>query len=262
VNGYQQGFCSVASFGFGGQESASKPPQAICKTLYSMMKTTSTKIDQYRKLLHHILGEFALKWDSETETDSFEIGTKKYFGFESQFGWNVLMNALYVFDDTEMAKESFKQYGFNEFTPYQDVGRRYLLLYGLLNSCYQQKIAIENLIEIFKLANKKQFKDQLSSTQMIELRNKVGAHPSNYMNIDDTNQKFDVYEISRSDLSWGRIELLKNQDIFESYNLIELETEFDCLIENIFRQIVSKVIKRKFNNQGKIFDKLKAIIDE
>jgi len=31
VNGYQQGFPSVASFGFGGQKSASKPPQAICK---------------------------------------------------------------------------------------------------------------------------------------------------------------------------------------------------------------------------------------
>ncbi len=33
VNGLQQGFRSVASFGFGGQESALKPPQAICKTL-------------------------------------------------------------------------------------------------------------------------------------------------------------------------------------------------------------------------------------
>jgi len=29
----RQGFCSIASFGFGGQESASKPPQAICKPL-------------------------------------------------------------------------------------------------------------------------------------------------------------------------------------------------------------------------------------
>jgi hypothetical protein len=33
VNGCQQGFLSVASFGLAGQESASKPPQAICKTL-------------------------------------------------------------------------------------------------------------------------------------------------------------------------------------------------------------------------------------
>ena len=39
VNGYQQGFPSVASFGFGGQESASKPPQAICKlSLHLKMK--------------------------------------------------------------------------------------------------------------------------------------------------------------------------------------------------------------------------------
>jgi hypothetical protein len=33
VNGCQQGFLSIASFGLGGRESASKPPQAICKPL-------------------------------------------------------------------------------------------------------------------------------------------------------------------------------------------------------------------------------------
>jgi hypothetical protein len=30
VNGYLQGFRFIASFGFGGQESASKPQQAKC----------------------------------------------------------------------------------------------------------------------------------------------------------------------------------------------------------------------------------------
>jgi len=38
VNGYQQGFRFLANFGFGGQNSASKPPQAICKTLPLMLK--------------------------------------------------------------------------------------------------------------------------------------------------------------------------------------------------------------------------------
>ena len=38
VKGYQQDFCSVAKFGFGGQESASKTPQAICKPLGNMRK--------------------------------------------------------------------------------------------------------------------------------------------------------------------------------------------------------------------------------
>ena len=44
----QQGFASVASFGFGGQESASKPPQAICKlviyeTCVAFEKSTKMK---------------------------------------------------------------------------------------------------------------------------------------------------------------------------------------------------------------------------
>jgi hypothetical protein len=38
VNGYQQGFRSVASFGLGGQESVLKPPQAICKPLALIKK--------------------------------------------------------------------------------------------------------------------------------------------------------------------------------------------------------------------------------
>jgi len=43
VDGCQQGFRSVASFGFGGQESASKPPQAICKTLAArLLQQTKT----------------------------------------------------------------------------------------------------------------------------------------------------------------------------------------------------------------------------
>jgi hypothetical protein len=33
VNGSQQGFRSVASFGFGGQEIASKPPQSHMQTV-------------------------------------------------------------------------------------------------------------------------------------------------------------------------------------------------------------------------------------
>ncbi|XOV69062.1 MAG: hypothetical protein ACFHU9_07710 [Fluviicola sp.] len=227
-----------------------------------MKKTTETKIDRYRQLLHDILGRFALNWDGERETDSFEVGTMKYFGFENEFGWNILMNALYVFDDTEMAKESFRKFRFGEFTSYQDVGERYLLLYGFLNSCYQQKNAIENLIEVFKLPNKVKYKEQLSSTQMIELRNKIGAHPSNYLNNDDTNQRFNVYEVSRSDLSLGKIELLKNQDVFESYNLNEIQNEFDNIIETIFYLILSKFVKKKFNNQGKVFTKLQIIANK
>jgi hypothetical protein len=49
VNGCQQGFRSVASFGFGGQESASKPPQAICKPLIPINELMSFRHDRLEK---------------------------------------------------------------------------------------------------------------------------------------------------------------------------------------------------------------------
>jgi hypothetical protein len=49
VNVWQQGFRSLTSFGFGGQESSSKPPQAICKTLGKILKRHN-KINNLWKL--------------------------------------------------------------------------------------------------------------------------------------------------------------------------------------------------------------------
>ena len=45
VNGYKQGFRFVASFGLGGHESASKPPQAICKPLCLTLKDDNDKYE-------------------------------------------------------------------------------------------------------------------------------------------------------------------------------------------------------------------------
>jgi hypothetical protein len=54
VNGCQQGFRSVASFGFGGQVSALKPPQAICKPLYSYKRTTIWQLAKEQLACHPI----------------------------------------------------------------------------------------------------------------------------------------------------------------------------------------------------------------
>ncbi|WP_373397883.1 hypothetical protein V8V91_25815 [Algoriphagus halophilus] len=64
VNGCQQGFRFVANFGFGGLESASKPPQAICKPLCAMKKMKSL----FNVLIIATLfSAFAQKNDDEVE---------------------------------------------------------------------------------------------------------------------------------------------------------------------------------------------------
>ena len=42
VNGWQQGLCFVAKYGFGGQKSALKPPQAIYETVSANNENNKT----------------------------------------------------------------------------------------------------------------------------------------------------------------------------------------------------------------------------
>ncbi len=111
----------------------------------------TTTIEKYNDLQRKILDDFAIRWDDEKSKTTFRDSVKKYYGFEKDFGWNIILNSYYIIEDTELAKKSFKQFDLQGPTRYNDTGERYLRLYGFLNAVYQQKLAIENLMEVFKL---------------------------------------------------------------------------------------------------------------
>ncbi len=215
-----------------------------------------TIIEKYIALQKEILANFSERWDVEKCKTTFLGDVKKYYGFEKEFYWNIMLNAYYVINDTELAKASFEKFDLQGPSRHRDIGERYLRLYGILNAAYQQKIAIENLMEIFKLPQKTKFTNHLNSNELITLRNKIGAHPSNYKNDNiDSVHKFDVYEISRPDLANDRITLLENQHLPEKYNLTNTIKEFDSLIENILCLLTGKIIKKLLNNQGDFYEK-------
>ena len=164
----------------------------------------------------------------------------------------------YVFEDTELAKNDFKEFGIQGPSRHNNTGEKYLRVYGVLNGIYQQSLAIQNLIELFKLDNKSLIIQNIKSLECIELRNKIAAHPSNYAT-DSQDRKFDVYEISRPDLNREKITLLKNQEDFERYELNDLIVDFNSFIQELLSQILAKFIKKKFNNQGKYFSEFQKI---
>jgi hypothetical protein len=216
-------------------------------------------IERQIGILRTILGDVA---ERELNSDKdFILFVKEYFGFETDFGWNILMNAMYVFEDTELAKQDFEKFGIKGPCRHINTGENYLRLYGVLNAIYQQSLATINLMEIFKLTEKNILKNELKKTQCVELRNKIASHPSNYLS--NTNEKsFDVYEISRHNLENGEISLLKNQDYFENYDLNKLIKDFNTKTQDILSLILSKFLKKKFQNQGKNyieFQKLEKI---
>lgn len=208
-------------------------------------------IERQIKIIHTILSDLAE--DGKNGSEDFICYASRYFGFETNFGWNILMNAIYVFEDTELAKKDFEKFGFQGPSRHENIGEKYLRLYGILNSFYQQALALINLIEIFKLKDKKLLLKKIKEHSCIELRNKIAAHPTNYLS-DDSSSNFDLYEISRPDLENGTITLLKNQSFFEEYNLENSINNFNEEVQEVLSKILGKFIKKKFNNKGSKYE--------
>jgi hypothetical protein len=219
-----------------------------------------TTIQQFNSLQKDILSEYAQKWNGKKNKTTFRSAVKNFYGFEKDFGWNILLNSFYVIDDTELAKISFKQFELQGPSRHSDIGERYLRLYGLLNAIYQQKLAIDNLLEVHKIVNKKKLSKQLSESKIIELRNKIGAHSTNYKSERiESEHNFDVYEISRPKLDRDVISLLRNQNEFEKYDLLKDVEIFDKMIESNLSIITTKIIKKVYQNQGDFFKRLTYI---
>ena len=146
-----------------------------------------------------------------------------------------------------------KNSAYKERLDTKNTGEKHLRLYGILNAFYQQNLALINLIKLFHLAPEKKIIQQLKNLDCIKLRNKIAANSTNY-STDLNNDEFDVYEIFRPELERGKIRLLKNQNVFETYLLDEIIVGFNKKVQELLSEILKKFIKKKFNNQGKYFD--------
>lgn len=210
------------------------------------------QIGLFRKILNKISED-----NKEGQGDFIEY-TNNYFNFDTDKGWNILMNAFYVFEDTELAKHDFNKFGLQGPARHKNIGEKYLRLYGILNSCYQQYLALINLIELFKLTEKSKHNKTLKESDCIKLRNKIAAHPSNYSSGEIDNQ-FDVYEISRPKLEMGDIRLTKNQENSEEYNIEKVISDFDTEVKNVLSKILEKFLKKKYNNEGKLYEEYQKL---
>ena len=220
-----------------------------------------TLIEKAIGIIHGILSHFAEK--KKDKYLNFREEIKIRFGFEKKFDWNILLNAIYVFQDTELAKSSFNKFYLQGPCKHYDVGERYLRLYGFLNAINLQQIAIENLVEIFKLPQKQKIIQEIKELKIVQLRNKASAHLPNYAHSEnDAENKFHVYEISRPALESDQIHLLLNQETFEKYDMVKDIEDFDSMVVNLLFQACMKLEKKIFNNQSKFFKKLNLLKEE
>jgi hypothetical protein len=182
----------------------------------------------------------------------------KYFSIKTDNDWNILCSAMDLLEDTESAKENYMKFGLDGPTKYDEIGEKYLRLYGLLNALYLQKDAVIALLKYCNLSNLKKEKEEIENLKIIKLRHIAGSHTLNYK--DYSNKKStntNAYFITRISLSGNFIEFRYGNE-FEEINIKDSLYDFNKLVgEKIY--IVVKYLEeafRKIDEENNVDEKL------
>ena len=76
--------------------------------------------------------------------------------------------------------QAFFASGFLDQPKYNDLGEKYLRLYGVLNATYLQQQAVLNLYKFFQCQGVKTKNHQFNEIEVVTLRHKLAAHSANY----------------------------------------------------------------------------------
>ncbi len=201
-----------------------------------------SRIEIYAQILLGILRYTPVKNIYEEEQYRKEL-TKK-LKFEKITDPDLLRACIDLIEDSQYAIENVYKNGLCKKE--EDLGEMYLRLYGVLNASYLQLGAILDLNRLFNVSNQKIKKEKFKSLKLIEIRNKLASHTTNY-NIPNSNE-IDFYKLSQSTLSkWGGNILIVGKDNSEEVDIIEILKEFTKEIEMNLEEITKKeLFSRKF----------------
>lgn len=131
-----------------------------------MHKSDMKKINEIIKIVRSGLSDIAFDHDKNDE-DLY-----RFIGVKNSRSYGFVIDALYLLEDTQLAKQSFIEKNLSDF----DFGTLYLLIYGVLNACYMQQQAILMVCREMGIVDKL---DEIKSAEVIKFRNSFSAHTSN-----------------------------------------------------------------------------------
>lgn len=176
--------------------------------------------------------------DVATEFDTKDEDLYSLVDVDNGDDYYSIIDSLYLLEDTELAKDSFKSSSLNS----DDYGLLYLLFYGVLNAAYMQQQATivicqkMNLTENLKL---------LKEPAIFDFRNSFAAHSANRGGRGIKNHSFilDRHELARGNISGysaNHDSGFKSQDS-NIYNLLD---KWDKVLSKQLKQVLLKVQSR------------------
>lgn len=156
---------------------------------------------------------------------------------------DLLRSCIDLIEDTELAINDYRKAGLKR----GEMGESYLRLYGVLNACYLQTNAVNDLVKMFNLPGYKSIMGNIRQSKLIVMRNKLGSHTTNFLSEEGIPEFFRLGRQSLSDTG-DCLKIVSSTKKVEEFNLkTELEV-FNALIEDALFQVASKGIHSLFSS--------------
>ena len=106
---------------------------------------------------------------------------KTLFRLNNDNDWDFICVAMDVVGDASLAIDNFLRFSLNGPTRYDDIGERYLRLYGMLSAVYVQQEAVRKLYALMNCQNPKDIKAEFDQLEIRTLRHQLASHSVDYI---------------------------------------------------------------------------------
>lgn len=193
------------------------------------------------------------------EKDDFLAHVQKCLKLNQKEDWNYILASEDILEDSNEAISNFLRFGVSGPTKYNDLGEKYLRLYGVLNATYMQQQAVFNLYKFFQCPDLKAKKNEIDSLEVVIVRHKLAAHSANYE--DPESRKMHVFVPVRMELNDFDCSYFNHYN--DDYKTVDLKSELESHIKlmcsiyvEVVRKTISTIYKSNKDKQKKLLDRV------
>lgn len=162
--------------------------------------------------------------------------------------WNFICVAMDVVGDASLALDSFLKFSLDGPTRYEDIGERYLRLYGLLSAAYVQQQAVLKLYSLMNCANPKDIQTEFNKLEIRTLRHQLASHSLDFFRPGES--KTQAFVPVRIGLEGFSCMVTENRgDVTRTIKLDEAVETHCVVVTSVLDRIYEKSVKTIFKGQ-------------
>ena len=178
-----------------------------------------------------------------------------------QSDWEFICVAMDVVGDAALALGSFLRFSLDGPTRYDDVGEKYLRLYGLLSAAYIQQEAVLKLYKLMNCPKPKEVQTELNELEIRTLRHQAASHSVDCLPPDGgKTQAFVPVRIGLSGFSCMITEGRGNQT--KSIQLDDAVNAHCTVVTSILDRIYEKSIQTLFRGRDNQIGEFKKKLED